>query len=42
MTENTVSLISLIYVDKPDDVICHGTSHRIADHDGVLAIIEKV
>ena len=36
VTENTVSLISLIYVNKPDDVICHGTLHRIADHDGVL------
>jgi hypothetical protein len=36
VTENTVSLISLIYVNKPDDVICQGTLHRIADHDGVL------
>ena len=36
ITENTISLISLIYVNKPDDVICHGTLHRIADHDGVL------
>ena len=36
VTENTVSLISLIYVNKPDDVICHGTLHKIADHDGVL------
>ena len=36
ITENTVSLISLIYVNQPDDVICHGTLHRIADHDGVL------
>ena len=26
----------MIYVNKPDDVICHGTLHRIADHDGVL------
>ena len=36
ITENTISLISLIYVNKPDDVICHGTLHRIADHDGVI------
>ena len=36
VTENTISLISLIYVNQPDDVICHGTLHRIADHDGVL------
>ena len=31
-----VSLISLIYVNQPDDILCHGTLHRIADHDGVL------
>ena len=36
LTENTVSLISLIYVNNPDQVICHGTLHRIADHDTVL------
>ena len=34
--ENTVSLISLIFVDNSDDVVCHGTVHKIADHDGVL------
>ena len=31
-----MSLISLIYVNKSDDIICHGTLHKIADHDGVL------
>ena len=36
VTENTISLISLIYVNQSDDVVCHGTLHRIADHDGVL------
>ena len=36
VTENTVSLISLIYVNQSDDVVCHGTLHKIADHDGVL------
>ena len=36
ITENTISLISLIYVINPDDVVCHGTLHKIADHDGVL------
>ena len=36
VTENSVSLISLIYVNQPDDILCHGTLHRIADHDGVL------
>ena len=34
--ENTVSLISLIFINQPDDVVCHGTLHKIADHDGVL------
>ena len=29
-------LISLIYVNQSDDVVCHGTLHKIADHDGVL------
>ena len=29
-------MISLIYVNQSDDVVCHGTLHRIADHDGVL------
>ena len=36
ITENTVSLISLIYVNQPYDIVCHGTLHKIADHDGVL------
>ena len=29
-------MISLIYVNQSDDVVCHGTLHRIADHDGGL------
>ena len=36
VTENSMSLIDLIFINKPDDVICHGTLHKIADHDGVL------
>ena len=36
VTENSVSLISLIFVNQPDDINCHGTLQRIADHDGVL------
>ena len=36
VTENCSSLISLIYVNNSDDVVCHGTLHKIADHDGVL------
>ena len=34
--ENTVSLISLIFVNQPFDVVCHGTLPKIANHDGVL------
>ena len=36
IAENTVSLISLIFMDNPDDVVCHGTLHKIADHDVIL------
>ena len=31
-----MSLISLIFVNQPFDVVCHGTLPKIADHDGVL------
>ena len=36
ITENTISLIDLFHVNKPDDIVCHGTLHRIADHDGIF------
>ena len=36
ITLNCLSLIDLIYVNQPDDVICHGTLPKIADHDGVV------
>ena len=36
ITENTISLIDLFFVNKPDDIVCHGTLHRIADHDGIF------
>ena len=36
ISENSISLIDLIFVNQPDDVICHGTIPKIADHDGVL------
>ena len=29
----SVSLIDLIFINKPDDIICHGTLPQIADHD---------
>jgi hypothetical protein len=32
----SVSLIDLIFVNKPDDIICHGTLPSIADHEGTL------
>ena len=36
VTETTISLVDLIFVDDQDDVVCHGTLSQIADHDGVL------
>ena len=36
VTEHSITLIDLIYVNKPDDIDCHGTLPQIADHDGVL------
>ena len=35
-TETTISLIDLIFINNPENVICHGTLPRIADHDGTL------
>ena len=31
-----MSLIDLIFTNKIDDIICHGTLPKIADHDGIL------
>ena len=36
ITLNCLSLIDLIFVNQTDDVICHGTLPKIADHDGVI------
>ena len=36
VTQISVSLIDLIFVNKPDDIICHGTIPKIADHDGTI------
>ena len=33
-TGDTISLIDLFFVDKTEDIVCHGTLPRIADHDG--------
>ena len=37
VTLGSTSLIDLIFINKPDDLICHGTVPKIADHEGVLA-----
>ena len=38
--------MDLIFVNQQDDIVCHGTLPKIADHDGVLVSfnikIEKV
>ena len=36
ITAISISLIDLIFVNKPDDIICHGTIPKIADHDGTI------
>ena len=36
VTENTTSLVDLIFIDNDDFVDCHGTLPPIADHDGVF------
>ena len=36
ITDNTMSLIDLIFVKDTDMVSCHGTLPKIADHDGVV------
>ena len=36
VTENTSSLVDLIFVDNMNDIACHGTLPQIADHDGVV------
>ena len=37
ITEDTTSLIDLFFSNNTEDIVCHGTLPRIADHDGVLA-----
>ena len=36
ITETTVSLIDLFFINNVENVICHGTLSKIADHDGVI------
>ena len=35
-TETSLSLIDLFFINNPENVICHGTLPRIADHDGII------
>ena len=37
VTDNTTSLVDLIFSDNIEDIECHGTLPKIADHDGVIA-----
>ena len=36
MTDTTISLVDLIFVNQQDDIVCHGTLSKIADHDRVI------
>ena len=37
ISDGSISLIDLFFADNTEDIICHGTLPKIADHDGVLA-----
>ena len=36
-SKDTTSLIDLFLTNNTEDIVCHGTLPRIADHDGILA-----
>ena len=36
VTLNSVSLIDLIFTNRIDDIVCHGTLPKIADHEGIM------
>ena len=36
VTLGSMSLIDLIFTNRSDNIICHGTLPKIADHEGVL------
>ena len=40
ITDNTLSLIDLIYIQNTDIVTCHGTLPNIADHSGVFVSLD--
>ena len=35
-TETTLSLIDLFFINNIENIICHGTLPKIADHDGII------
>ena len=37
ITEESTSLLDLFFVDNLNDIDCHGTLPKIADHDGIVA-----
>ena len=41
VTLGTVSLIDLIFSNKLDDIVCHGTLPKIADHDGTIVCFSR-
>ena len=36
ITQDTISLIDLFFVDNTKDIDCHGTIPKIADHEGIV------
>ena len=35
-TETTLSLIDLFFINNSENIMCHGTLPKIADHDGII------
>ena len=42
VTENTTSLIDLIFTSNLDKIRCHGTLPPIADHEGIFINFHRV
>ena len=36
VTLDSMSLIDLIFINRSDDIVCHGTLPKIADHEGAV------
>ena len=39
MAFGTISLIDLIFTNMTDDIVCHGTLPKIADHEGTIVCL---